>query len=98
MYSGLPDLANKNTEHSVKFRFHINNKYSYKYVPQILYVYLYTKLFAVFLKFRNLEKNGKNFCFLFKFFYILFGNPSWMVIVKTSLTYKQFLLFTIVHS
>ena len=56
MYSGLPDLANKNTEHLVKFQFHISHKYSYKYVPEILYVYLYTKLFAVFLKFRNLEK------------------------------------------
>ena len=56
MYSELPDLANENTEHLVKFQFHISNKYSYKYVPEILYVYLYTKLFAVFLKFRNLEK------------------------------------------
>ena len=98
MYSELPDLANENTEHLVKFQFHISNKYSYKYVPEILYVYLYTKLFAVFLKFRNLEKNTKNFCFLFKFFYILSGNPRWMVIVKNSLTYKQFLLFTLVHS
>ena len=53
MYSGLPDLANKNTEHLDKFQFHINNKYSYKYVPEILYVYLYTKLVAVFLKFRK---------------------------------------------